>query len=60
MNANKKNEIWTHLESTYGERDAAIWFHRWQIFYMPCAELFAYEGGDASGVVHHLFEKPQL
>ncbi|KAI7285200.1 S-adenosyl-L-methionine-dependent methyltransferase [Hortaea werneckii] len=57
MNAHKK-EIWPHLEATYGEGDVSRWFHRWQVFYMACAELFAWEGGDTWGVSHYLFEKP--
>lgn len=57
MTASKK-QIWPHLTETYGEKDTAMWFYRWQIFYMACAELFAYEGGDTWGVSHYLFEKP--
>ncbi|KAL5319486.1 hypothetical protein ACEPPN_012540 [Leptodophora sp. 'Broadleaf-Isolate-01'] len=57
MTANKK-QIWPHLTETYGEKDTAMWYYRWQIFYMACAELFAYEGGDTWGVTHYLFEKP--
>ncbi|KAI1631230.1 methyltransferase [Biscogniauxia mediterranea] len=55
--ANKK-QIWPHLVETYGEENANTWFNRWQIFYMACSELFAYEGGDTWGVSHYLFEKP--
>ncbi|RKF74258.1 coclaurine N-methyltransferase [Golovinomyces cichoracearum] len=58
MTANK-SEIWPHLSETYGEKDTAMWYYRWQIFYMACAELFAYEGGDTWGICHYLFEKPQ-
>jgi cation-transporting P-type ATPase 13A2 len=58
MNASKK-QIWPHLEETYGKEKTAMWFYRWQIFYMACAELFAFEGGDTWGVVHYLFEKPE-
>ncbi|KAL8648374.1 MAG: hypothetical protein Q9210_005022 [Variospora velana] len=54
---NNRKTIWPHLEATYGKDKAVIWFHRWQIFYMACAELFAYEGGDTWGVSHYLFEK---
>jgi cation-transporting P-type ATPase 13A2 len=54
-----KKEIWPHLEGTYGKKNTAMWFYRWQIFYMACAELFAYEGGDTWGVAHYLFEKPR-
>lgn len=54
-----KAEIWPNLEETYGKEKAATWFYRWQIFYMACAELFAYEGGEVWGVSHYLFEKPE-
>ncbi|KAG6050877.1 hypothetical protein E4U17_006347 [Claviceps sp. LM77 group G4] len=56
MSANVKT-MWPHLVETYGERDAATWFYRWQIFYMACSELFAYDGGNIWGVSHYLFEK---
>lgn len=52
-----KTEIWPGLEETYGKDKTAMWFYRWQIFYLACAELFAYEGGDTWGVCHYLFEK---
>ncbi|KAL0779380.1 hypothetical protein CaCOL14_003864 [Colletotrichum acutatum] len=53
-----KKEIWPHLVETYGEQNASVWFNRWQIFYLACSELFAYQGGDTWGVSHYLFEKP--
>lgn len=56
MKASRK-EIWPGLEDTYGRDNAMTWFRRWQIFYMACAELFAYEGGDTWGVSHYLFQK---
>lgn len=55
-----RKALWPHLEDTYGKEKASVWFYRWQIFYMACAELFAYEGGDTWGVVHYLFEKSQV
>ncbi|KAK5706799.1 hypothetical protein LTR97_001791 [Elasticomyces elasticus] len=57
MNAEKKT-LWPHLEETYGKSEALRWFHRWQVFYMACAELFDFAGGDTWGVCHYLFEKP--
>ena len=39
-----KKEIRSHLEETYGAKDSAMWYYRWQIFHMACTELFAYEG----------------
>ncbi|KAK6072909.1 (S)-coclaurine N-methyltransferase [Seiridium cupressi] len=44
MIANKK-QIWPHLVETYGEQNASTWYNRWQILYMACSELFAYDGG---------------
>jgi cation-transporting P-type ATPase 13A2 len=52
-----KREIWPGLVKTYGEEKAGMWWYRWQVFYMACAELFAYNGGDEWGVCHFLFEK---
>lgn len=54
-----KKAIWPHLEATYGKEHASTWFNRWQVFYMACSELFAYEGGDTWGVAHLLFSKPE-
>lgn len=58
MNRNQKT-IWPHLEATYGKPDVRMWFYRWQVFYLACAELFAWGGGDTWGVAHYLFEKPK-
>lgn len=57
MNKNRQ-ALWPHLEETYGKEKTLTWFHRWQIFYLACAELFAYNGGEEWGVCHYLFEKP--
>jgi cation-transporting ATPase 13A3/4/5 len=52
-----RKELWPHLASTYGETNASAWYYRWQIFFMACAELFAYEGGDTWGISQLLFQK---
>lgn len=55
-----KKQIWPHLEETYGKgENTTRWYYRWQIFYMACAELFAWEGGETWGVCHYLFSKAE-
>ncbi len=52
----RKKKVFPILEKTYG-KEAKEWFHRWRVFFMACAELFAYNGGKEWGVSHYLFEK---
>jgi len=47
-----KKDIWLGLEEIYGKKKAAVWFYQWQVFYIACGELFAWEGGDTWGVCH--------
>ena len=44
------------FENTYG-KDAAIWWQRWRIFFMACAELFGYAEGQEWVIGHFLFKK---
>ncbi len=57
MDKNKK-AIVEVFSSTYGEKAASTWFHRWRIFFMSCEVLFGYNRGSEWGVSHYLFEKP--
>jgi len=57
MDANKQI-VWPILEQTYGIDQAGIWWGRWRIFFMACAELFAYDNGQQWWVSHYLFERP--
>ena len=43
---------------TYGRDNAKIWWQRWRIFFMSCAELFGMNQGNEWGVSHYLFVKP--
>lgn len=43
----------------YGN-DAQIWWQRWRIFFMACAELFGLEQGQEWVIGHYLFRKNEL
>ena len=53
----EKFNILPILEQVYGRKERNIWFQRWRIFFMACAELFAYNKGNQWLVAHYLFKK---
>jgi cyclopropane-fatty-acyl-phospholipid synthase len=44
------------LAQTYGPEQMNLWWTRWRIFFMSCAELFGYDHGQQWWVSHYLFE----
>ncbi len=51
-----RDEIMPLMVSTYGKTDASRWLNRWRLFFLACAELFAYRNGNEWWVSHYLFE----
>ena len=54
-----KTEIIPLFEQTYGKENAVKWWVYWRIFYLACAELWAYNKGEEWIVSHYLFSKKQ-
>jgi cyclopropane-fatty-acyl-phospholipid synthase len=49
--------LWPVIEHIYGAPNARVWWVRWRLFFMACAELFGYAEGQEWWVGHYLFEK---
>jgi cyclopropane-fatty-acyl-phospholipid synthase len=51
----RRSTVWPALESTYGPEVAGLWWMRWRLFFLSCAELFGHDGGQQWWVSHYLF-----
>jgi cyclopropane-fatty-acyl-phospholipid synthase len=49
----KKNTLLPVLAHTYGEGNAELWFQRWRIFFIACAELWGYRSGRQWMISHY-------
>ncbi|KAI8812039.1 S-adenosyl-L-methionine-dependent methyltransferase [Cladochytrium replicatum] len=57
MDANRA-KILPILAKAYGSAEQGfVWFQRWRVFYLACAELFNYNNGQEWFVVHYLFKR---
>lgn len=55
----QKQTLYPYFESCYGPSAANKWWVRWRLFYMACAELFGYHGGEEWMVGHYRLTKRQ-
>jgi cyclopropane-fatty-acyl-phospholipid synthase len=53
----QRDELWPVLEAAYGQREAQLWWVRWRLFFMACAELWGYNNGQEWWVSHYLFSR---
>ncbi len=53
-----RERIMPILEQTYGVERATLWWMRWRLFFMGCAELFGFRKGAEWYLGHYLFERP--
>jgi len=51
----RREAIMRILDRTYG--DGGLWWVRWRLFFMACAELFGYDDGQQWWVSHYLFRR---
>ena len=51
-----RDEVMRVLVDAYGD-EARIWNQRWRMFWMACAELFGYRGGNEWIVAHYRFSR---
>lgn len=53
----RRREILSILADLYGEKETALWFQRWRIFFMACSELWGYADGRQWLVSHYRLKK---
>ena len=54
----RRADVWPVLAATYGAGAARLWWIRWRVFFMSCAELWNFRNGREWFVSHYLFERP--
>jgi cyclopropane-fatty-acyl-phospholipid synthase len=51
----RRDEVRRVFAGVYPQGDVDRWVNRWRMFFMACAELFGYRGGDEWLVAHYRF-----
>jgi cyclopropane-fatty-acyl-phospholipid synthase len=51
-------DVMAVMREAYGDANAALWFQRWRMFWMACAEMFGYAKGQEWLVAHYRFATP--
>ena len=54
----RRDAVMATLIQAYGHKAAPLWFQRWRMFWMSCAELFGYANGQEWLVAHYRFVRP--
>ena len=52
----RREKVMPILRESYGD-GAELWFQRWRVFFMACAELFGYNAGNEWFVSRYLLKK---
>ena len=47
--------LFRSLAEAYGSTRARAWFANWRVFFLACAELWGFRGGDEWLVSHYRF-----
>ena len=50
----RRDAVLAIFAEAYGRQAATRWLQRWRIFFLACAELFAWRGGEEWIVAHVL------
>ncbi len=53
-----RERVMVVLGKAYGRKSAPLWYQRWRMFWMSCAELFGYADGQEWLVAHYRFVRP--
>ena len=54
-----REDVMAVLREAYDDATATLWFQRWRMFWMACAELFGYADGQEWLVAHYRFARPE-